>query len=60
MHVTGAAREVSRALVDGTGLTPHEIAALATVAAAATAALVTLRVYDYLHDARPAPARVRR
>ena len=54
MDVSTWTREASRALVDGTGLTHHEIAVLATVAAAATAALVALRAYDFLHDARPA------
>ncbi len=60
MDVSHAARDVSRALVDGTGLTHSELATLAAAAAAATAVLVAVRAYDVLHDARPARIAVRR
>ena len=52
-----SARDVSRALVDGTGLSHGELALLATAAAAGTAVLVLLRMYDRLREVLPAPVR---
>jgi hypothetical protein len=52
--MTGA-RQVTRALSDGTGLSQEEIVALISGVAAATAVLGLLRAFDTLKDAWPSP-----